>query len=60
MARGRMPPLDWAAAAAFAGAGTRLRPGDLLVGPVASVVPDVVGAVEIEVEGIGVLSQTIA
>jgi hypothetical protein len=59
-ADGRMPPFDWEAAAAFAGAGTRLRPGDLLVGPVAVVVTGVVGEVEVEVEGIGVLPQTIA
>lgn len=56
----RLTAFDWEAAAAFARAGTRLRPGDLLAGPVVAPVSDALGTVEIEVEGIGVLTQTVA
>ena len=47
---------------AFAAAGTRLYPGDLLAGPTAGCVEGIAhgSAVEIEVEGIGTLEQRVA
>jgi len=53
---------DWAAAVAFAADGTKLYPGDLIVGPTAAVVESIVpgSSVEVEVDGIGVLEQRIA
>lgn len=58
---GRFDGFDWEAARALAAAGTTLRPGDLIVGPALDTVTDVTpgGAVELEVEGIGVLGQTV-
>ena len=47
---------DWKAAVAFAADGTELRPGDLIAGPGLGAVDVAVGAaVEVEVEGVGVL-----
>lgn len=57
-ARVELPPFDWEAAVAFATAGTALRPGDVLAGPCAGSVDSVVGPVELDVTGIGVLTQT--
>lgn len=52
---------DWAAARALAAEGTALRPGDLVAGPSLGVVDVVPGsAVELEVEGIGVLDHVVA
>jgi len=51
---------DWDAAAAFAATGTVLYPGDLLAGPAVEsreVAPD--AAVQLEIEGIGVLEQQV-
>lgn len=56
--RARVPVFDWEAARVLAGAGTRLRPGDLLAGPAAGRLDGVVGDVELSAEGIGVLAQT--
>jgi hypothetical protein len=60
--RGRLPGFDWAAARDRAAAGTALRPGDLLAGPSPGWVDGIAGgtAVEVEVEGIGVLVQTVS
>ena len=52
---------DWEAARAFAELNTRLRPGDLLVGPVLAVHEDVPsGPLELEIDGIGRLGATVA
>jgi hypothetical protein len=53
---------DWRAAVSLAADGTTLYPGDLIAGPSAGVVEDIApgGAVEIEVDGIGILEQRIA
>lgn len=49
---------DWARAAALAAERTSLKPGDLLAGPGLAVIEvDLGSAVELEVEGIGVLDQ---
>jgi len=60
--RGRFEGFDWEAARAHAADGTTLRPGDLLAGPALEAVDDLGpgSSVELEVEGIGVLSQTVA
>ena len=62
--RARMSPpeLDWKAAIALAAEGTRLYPGDVVAGPTGGVVGDIrAGAVvEVEVGGIGVLTQRVA
>ncbi len=59
--RGRFDEFDWAAARDHAAAGTTLRPGDLLAGRALGVVTVEPGAhVELEIEGIGVLPQTVA
>jgi len=51
---------DWGAAAALAADRTQLRPGDLLAGPGLGVVEVAPGsAVELEVEGIGVLDHVV-
>jgi hypothetical protein len=56
-----VPPFDWESAVALASDRTRLYPGDLVGGPgctpVAGLGPG--DAVEIEVDGIGVLSQLV-
>ena len=59
--RTRFDTFDWAAAHDFAAHGTSLVPGDLLAGPSPGVVAGIEPAsvVEIEVEGLGVLSQTV-
>ncbi len=58
--RGRFDEFDWAAARGHAAAGTSLRPGDLLVGPALGAITIEPGdAVELEIEGIGVLEQTV-
>lgn len=59
---GRFEGFDWEAARALAADGTSLRPGDLLIGPALDDVTDLApgSAVELDVEGIGVLAQTIA
>jgi len=59
--RGRFEGFDWGVAHEHAAAGTRLRSGDLLVGPAlgsTEVAPE--SSVELEVDGIGVLNQTAA
>ncbi len=59
--RGRFEGFDWEEARAHAADGTSLRPGDLLVGPSLGAVDPVPGSeVELEVAGIGVLSQSLA
>lgn len=60
--RGRLAGFDWEAARVLAADGTTLRPGDLIVGPALEKVAELTpgSAVELEVDGIGVLSQTIA
>ena len=51
---------DWPAAVAFAADGTELRPGDLVAGPGLGLADVPAGSsVEIEVEGIGVLSYSV-
>ena len=59
---GRFEGFDWEAARALAGDGTTLRPGDLIVGPALDKIDDLTpgSAVELEVEGIGMLTQTVA
>jgi hypothetical protein len=52
---------DWAAARALAAANTRLRPGDLLGGPLlepAENLPS--GPLELELDGLGTLAATVA
>ena len=60
--RGRFGSFDWEAARALAAGGTTLRPGDLIVGPALDEVNDLTpgSAVELGVEGIGALTQTVA
>lgn len=52
---------DWEAARAQAEDGTTLRPGDLIVGPALATIDDLTpgSAVEVDVEGMGVLGQTV-
>lgn len=59
--RGRVADFDWAVARDHAAEGTALRPGDLLAGPAPGAVADVApgSAIELEVEGIGVLGATV-
>ncbi len=57
--RAPLQPFDWGAATDFAGTGTLLRAGDVLAGPCASVVGSLSGLVELELDGIGVLAQTV-
>ena len=57
LARGRFPEFDWSAARDLAAAGTRLYPGDLLVGPALPPVEVELGATaEIAVPEIGTLT----
>jgi len=60
--RGRFEGFDWGAARTHAADGTTLRPGDLLATPALDAVSKLApgSTVELEVEGIGVLSQTVA
>lgn len=60
--RGRFTGFEWEDARAHAAEGTTLRPGDLIVGPALGTVDDVMpgSAAELEVDGIGVLRQTVA
>jgi hypothetical protein len=58
--RVELPSFDWEAAVAFAAAGTTLRPGDVLAGPCAASVDALSGSVELDLPGIGVLTQTVA
>lgn len=52
---------DWEAARAVAELNTRLRPGDLLVGPVQALHEDVAsGPLELTFNGLGVLGATVA
>jgi hypothetical protein len=55
---GALPTFDWEAARAFAAAGTKLRPGDLLVAPFGGEVDEIAAGSELHVEiaGIGTLS----
>lgn len=53
------PPFDWALALALARDGTELRTGDLVAGPAFGEVPVATGAVEVEVEPIGVLGLSL-
>lgn len=55
-----VPAFDWEAARALAAAGTALRPGDVVAGPAAARLDEVVGAVELDGSGIGVLRQVAA
>ncbi|MFO7573399.1 MAG: fumarylacetoacetate hydrolase family protein [Gaiellaceae bacterium] len=58
---GAFSGFDWSAARDFAAAGTVLRPGDLLAGPaLGEVEASSPSAVELEVDGIGVLRQRVA
>ena len=52
---------DWEAARSLATEGTRLRPGDILAGPVPGTVDPIVAGstVELEIEGIGSLRQRV-
>jgi hypothetical protein len=57
--RGRFEGFDWVAARDHAAHGTILRPGDVLAGPALGLVEVEPGsAVELDVDGIGVLGQT--
>ena len=61
-ARDAFDEFDWRAARDLAADGTRLYPGDLLVGPALAAV-DGIGAgsfVELEMPGIGVLEQVVS
>jgi Fumarylacetoacetate (FAA) hydrolase family len=60
-AAGRFGPFDWTGARDLAADGTVLRPGDLLAGPASGIVESISpgSSVELAVEGIGVLSQTV-
>ncbi|MBA3376303.1 MAG: fumarylacetoacetate hydrolase family protein [Actinobacteria bacterium] len=60
--RARFDGFDWEAARALAADGTTLRAGDLLAGPSPGIVRDLVpgSSVDVEVDGIGVLSQIVA
>jgi hypothetical protein len=51
---------SWDAAVALAGRRTRLRPGDLIVGPPVAVLEGVSSGVQVDVEGIGTLDCPIA
>jgi len=58
--RERFEGFDWGSARDLAAEGTRLRPGDLLVGPAPDSVEVPRGStVELELDGIGVLGQTL-
>jgi 2-keto-4-pentenoate hydratase/2-oxohepta-3-ene-1,7-dioic acid hydratase in catechol pathway len=59
--RGRVEEFDWVSARDLAGAGTTLRPGDLIAGPALGLVGDLAPGtrVEIDVEGLGVLEQSV-
>ena len=53
--------LDWEAARALAELNTRLRPGDLLAGPVLALHEDVAsGPLELEIPGVGTLGAIVA
>jgi hypothetical protein len=56
------PELDWRAALAYAAEGTRLYPGDVVAGPTCGLVGILPAGAEVEVEvvGIGTLSQRVA
>lgn len=60
-ARTRFAEFDWTTARDLAADGTVLRPGDLLAGPPAEIVEEISAgsAVELEVDGIGVLAQKV-
>jgi hypothetical protein len=60
-ARGAFGRFDWVAARDLAAEGTRLYPGDLLVGPAGETTSQlpVNGIVEVDVPGIGVLEQVL-
>jgi hypothetical protein len=60
--RGRFEGFDWEGARAHAADGTTLRPGDILAGPALDAVGDLApgSSAELDVEGIGVLSQVVA
>jgi len=52
---------DWEAARAYAELNTRLRPGDLLAGPVIASHEDVAsGPLELEIDGVGTLTAIVA
>ena len=52
---------DWEAARALAELNTRLRPGDLLGGPVLALHEDVAsGPLELEIDGVGTLDAIVA
>jgi hypothetical protein len=52
---------DWEAARALAELNTRLRPGDLLAGPVLALHEDVAsGPLELEIDGVGTLAAIVA
>jgi hypothetical protein len=59
--RGRVEEFDWVIARDLAAAGTTLRPGDLIAGPALGAVGGLAPGtrVEIDVEGIGVLEQSV-
>ncbi len=59
--RSRFEGFDWRAAQALAAEGTTLPPGDVIAGPALGVVERVEPAtvVELEVEGLGKLSQSV-
>jgi hypothetical protein len=60
--RARFEGFDWLSALAHAADGTTLRAGDLLVAPALDPVGDLASgsSVELEIDGIGVLSQVVA
>lgn len=60
--KARFEGFDWGVARALAAEGTTLRPGDLIAGPALDAVADLPSgsAVELELDGVGVLGQTIA
>jgi hypothetical protein len=61
LAHDHVSPFDWERGISLAGDRTRLYPGDLVVGPACKLVEGLGpgDAVEIEVDGIGVLSQLV-
>jgi hypothetical protein len=54
------PPFSWTEAISLAARRTVLRPGDVIAGPVLVALEGVVGSVQLEVEGIGVLDCPVA
>ena len=52
-----LPPFDWESAVELAASGTTLRSGDVLAGPSSASVAPGAGPVELDLAGIGILTQ---